>query len=147
MDKHKKVTRRGEGDALQVMGAELRFLCSAEATGKGWSVMEATLPHEAGPPLHEHPWDEGYYVLEGALRFTLGDEVIEAAAGDFLYAPGGTPHAFAGASEQPARVLIFDAPAAAEGFFRDVDREVKEFPRDADKIPEIGQRHGLHFIR
>ena len=30
---------------------------------------------------------------------------------------------------------------------RDVDREVKEMPRDLAKVPEIGKRHQIRFVR
>jgi quercetin dioxygenase-like cupin family protein len=106
-----------------------------------------TLPKHAGPPSHDHPWDEAYYVIEGEVRFGMDGREVLAKAGDFLYAPGGTLHSFQGASDRPARVLIFDAPAHAESFFRDVDREVKEMPRDLAKVPEIGQRHQIRFVR
>jgi quercetin dioxygenase-like cupin family protein len=95
--------------------------------------MEVVLPKDQGPPPHDHPWDEAYFVIAGTVRFLI------------VYAPGGTLHSFKGAGDEPARVLVFDAPAAAEGFFRDVDREVKAFPGDLAKLPEIGLRHQLHF--
>jgi hypothetical protein len=66
-------------------------------------------------------------------------------AGDFIYAPAGTLHGFQGASSEPARVIIFDAPAHAESFFRDLEREVKELPRDLAKVPAIGARHQIRF--
>ena len=147
MGKQAKMVGKGEGETLDVMGTKLRFLCLPEQTDRAWSLMEATLPLDAGPPPHEHPWDEAYYVVEGEVNFVLGDQARRVTAGDFLYAPGGTLHAFKGASERPARVLVFDAPAAAEGFFRDVHREVKEMPADLAKVPEIGERHRLRFIR
>jgi hypothetical protein len=40
---------------------------------------------------------------------------------------------------------VFDAPATAEQFFRDVDREVKSYPADLRKVPEIGLRHQMRF--
>lgn len=101
---------------------------------------------DAGPPRHEHPWDECYYILEGNVRFTLGERVDLFEAGDFLYAPAGTVHGFQGASDTPARMLVFDAPAAAEGFFREVDREVRQMPRDLAKVPEIAARHRMRFL-
>lgn len=137
---------RNEGEKLKVLGTELRFLCLPDQTDQAWSLMEALLPLGAGPPPHEHPWDEAYYIVEGEVDFTLGDSARRVQAGDFLYAPGGTVHAFKGASEHPARVLVFDAPAAAEGFFRDVHREVTQMPRDAALVPRIGERHGLRFV-
>ena len=72
---------------------------------------------------------------------------MTARPGDFIYVPASTPHAFQGLSEKPSRLLFMDVPAHAESFFRDMDREVKEYPRDAAKIPEIGARHKIRFIR
>lgn len=145
MAKQAMVIERGLGETLDVMGARVSFLCPAQATDQEWSLMEVTAPKHAGPPPHEHPWDEAYYVIEGSLRFRIGDTERLVHQGDFLYAPGGTVHAFQGASEQAARVLIFDAPAAAEAFFRDAAAEVRDMPRDLAKVPEIGARHRLQF--
>jgi quercetin dioxygenase-like cupin family protein len=147
MEKQAVVVRRHEGEALKVMGAGVRFVCPAEKTGKSWSMMEVTVPRHAGPTSHHHPWDEAYYIVEGEVRFGMDGREVLAKAGDFLYAPGGTVHSFQGASDNPARVLIFDAPAHAESFFRDMDREVKEMPRDMPKALEIGERHQIHFVR
>jgi len=141
------VVKQGEGETLKVMGAGVRFLCDSGQTGHAWSLMETTLPKDSGPPLHEHPWDEAYYVVEGQVRFMLGAETKVVGAGDFIYAPSGTPHGFHGASEQPARVLVLDVPAHAESFFREVEREVKELPRDLAKVPQIGDRHQIRFAR
>ena len=141
------MVRHGEGESLKVMGAGLRFLCDSGQTGRAWSMMEATLPKDSGPPLHEHPWDEAYYVVAGEVRFLLGSEAKMVGAGDFVYAPAGTLHGFQGASQQPARVLILDVPGHAEAFFREVEREVKELPGDLPKVPAIGERHQIHFAR
>jgi len=145
MSKQAVVVRSGEGEKLAVTGGEVRLLCEADKTDRKWSVLECVLPEKSGPPPHEHPWDEAYYIVDGEVRFTLGDKDLHVKAGDFLYAPSGTLHGFQTTSERPARMLVFDAPAAAGDFFRDVDREVKEFPRDAGKLPEIGVRHGIRF--
>ena len=139
------VTSRASGESLKVMGADVSFLCPANRTGKTWSMMEVTLPRRAGPPPHHHPWDEAYYVIEGEIEFSLDGEERHVKSGDFVYAPGGTVHGFHGASDQPARVLIFDAPAHAEAFFREVDSQVKG-PDDMPKVPGIGERHEIHFL-
>jgi quercetin dioxygenase-like cupin family protein len=144
MGKQASVVKQGEGEAMNVMGAQVRFLCAAEQTEKAWSLMEVGLPMHSGPPPHHHPWDEAYYVVEGEVKFSIDGKERLVKAGDFVYAPGGTVHGFAGASEKPARVIIFDAPAHTEGFFRDVDREVKG-AGDMAKVPAIGKRHEIHF--
>jgi len=76
----------------------------------------------------------------------LGEDVFAAKSGDFVYTPGGVVHGFRGVSTEPARVLIFDAPAHAGTFFKSVDREVRELPRDLPKVMEIGRRTGIEFV-
>ena len=58
-------------------------------------------------------------MVEGEITFTLDGESRRVGSGDFVYAPSGTVHGFSGSSDSPARVLIFDAPAHAEAFFRE----------------------------
>ncbi len=43
-------------------------------------------------------------------------------------------------------MLIFDAPAHAERFFKEIEQEVREMPRDLQKMPAIGARHGVTFL-
>ena len=48
----------------------------------------------AGPVLHVHTYDEIFIVREGRALFTIGDQRIEAGAGDVLMGPAGVPHKF-----------------------------------------------------
>jgi mannose-6-phosphate isomerase-like protein (cupin superfamily) len=58
-------------------------------------------------PLHiHHTDDEAWYVLEGALRFRLGDEEVEAQAGGAVIATRGTPHTYWNPRAEPARYLL-----------------------------------------
>jgi quercetin dioxygenase-like cupin family protein len=139
------IVRKGEAEALSVMGAEVRFPCTGELTGGAFSLMEGVIPKGSGPPAHFHDWAEAFYVISGEVEFEIDGERLLVKAGDFAYAAGGTVHAFRGASEEPARMLIFDAPAHAEGFFREVDREIRS-PQDAAKAPAIGAKHGINFL-
>lgn len=59
-----------------------------------------------GPRLHVHPYDETFIVVAGRARFFVGDEVIEAVAGDVLLGPGGVPHRFENAG--PGRLQTID---------------------------------------
>lgn len=47
-----------------------------------------------GPKLHRHPYPEVFIVREGRALFTIGDETIEAKAGQILVAPANVPHKF-----------------------------------------------------
>ena len=138
--------KAGEGNALNVLGMPLRFLCDAEVTKGGWSLMEEEIPVGLGPPPHRHDWDEAYYLIEGALDFEIDGQPVRVESGDFTYIPRNTVHAFKGASSSPARVLIFAVPAHSSAFFEDLNREVRTVPDDLAKVPAIGQRHGIEFM-
>jgi|SRR6516165_6580860 quercetin dioxygenase-like cupin family protein len=145
MSKQAMIVKSGHAPALNVLGTQVRFLCEGHSTSDAWSLMELVVPKDGGPPLHHHAWDEAYYITAGEVCFLLGAESFIATPGDFVYAPGGVRHGFRGASDHDARMLIFDAPAHAGAFFRRVDREVKEMPRDLPKVLDIGNRTGIHF--
>jgi quercetin dioxygenase-like cupin family protein len=55
-------------------------------------------PPGRGPSLHTHPYAEVFIVQEGHLTFILGDETIEAMAGQIVIAPAGVPHKFTNTS-------------------------------------------------
>ncbi len=48
----------------------------------------------SGPSLHVHPYDEVFIVRQGRAWFTIGDEKIEAEAGQILLGPANVPHKF-----------------------------------------------------
>ena len=145
MSKEAVILKSGEGESMSVLGAGVRFLLQAEKTERSFSLMEVELPRDQGPPPHDHPWDEAYYVLDGEVWFLVNDREQVFTTGDFIYAPGGTLHSFRGAGDKPARVLVMDAPATAEGFFREANREIVNVPEDFAKIPAIGLKHGMRF--
>jgi uncharacterized cupin superfamily protein len=58
-------------------------------------------------PLHTHDSDdEAWYVLEGTLRFRMGDDEVEATAGGAVIATRGTPHTYWNPRREPARYLL-----------------------------------------
>lgn len=68
---------------------------AGEALGSGVTVLAygTDTPGE-GPRLHVHPYDETFVIVAGRARFYVGDEVIEAAAGEVVLGPAGLPHRF-----------------------------------------------------
>ncbi len=138
--------KAGERPAINVLGMPLTMLCEARETGGAWSLFEEKVPLGMGPPAHRHDWDEAYYILEGEIDFEIDGTGLRSSAGDFNYLPRGTIHGFKGASESGARVLIFAAPAHGSEFFEELNSEIRALPEDASKIPEIGKRHGIHFM-
>lgn len=66
-------------------------------------------PFEIDPHVHDDHVDS-FFVVEGEVAFTRGDETIAARPGDFFAAPPGTRHGFRSADGRPARVLNMHAP-------------------------------------
>lgn len=138
--------KAGERKPLTVLGMPLTMLCEAAETGGNWSLFEEEVPFGMGPPPHRHDWDEAYYILAGEVDFVIDGEPRSSAVGDFNYLPRGTVHGFKGASDTPAKVLIFAAPAHGSEFFHELNDEVRNLPDDLEKIPEIGRKHGIQFM-
>ena len=65
-------------------------------------------------PKHHHENEQLTYILEGALRFWIGDdqqETVVVSAGEVLHIPGNVPHK-AEALEDTLDVDVFSPPRA-----------------------------------
>src|SRR5437763_5330069 len=104
-----------EGRTVAVVGDVYRFLATGEDTDGKYALWEAIVPPGGGPPPHVHSREEeGFYVLEGEITFTVGDRRLVATAGTFANMAVGTPHSFRYESNNTARMLISSAPAGLE---------------------------------
>jgi quercetin dioxygenase-like cupin family protein len=117
-----------------------RVLLRSEQSDGHVSVIETAPGPGAGPPLHQHGFDEAFYVIEGELTFQLEDERFTVGPGEVAFAPRGVPHTFANLSDAPARQLIVCTPAGFERYFARMaaEREGTEPPEWAlQPIPEV----------
>jgi quercetin dioxygenase-like cupin family protein len=95
-----------------------KVLLRSEESDGAVAVLEVRSSAEfAGPPLHQHDFDEAFYVLEGELTFRLRDELFTRNAGELAFAPRGVPHTYANLSGAEARALIVCTPAGFERYF------------------------------
>jgi quercetin dioxygenase-like cupin family protein len=60
--------------------------------GPNFSMRRFTMEPGGGMPKHTNTVEHEQYVLGGAARIGLGDEVIEVSRGDVIFIPGGVPH-------------------------------------------------------
>ena len=58
------------------------------------SFFVSSTPPGRGPSLHTHPYTEVFVVQDGSLTFVVGNQTIEAAAGQIILVPAGVPHKF-----------------------------------------------------
>lgn len=81
-------------------------------TGQRMMLAHVYLKKGAVVPKHQHHNEQFTYILEGALRFWIGDdgaEVIDVRAGEVLHIPSNVWHK-AEALEDTLDVDIFDPP-------------------------------------
>jgi mannose-6-phosphate isomerase-like protein (cupin superfamily) len=84
-----------EGRTIAVVGDVYRFPATGEVTNGKYALWEAIVPPGGGPPPHVHSREEeGFYLLEGEITFTIGDKRLVASAGMFANMPVGTTHSF-----------------------------------------------------
>src|SRR3954449_6351629 len=109
---------REEGERLWFLGTLAVIKIPGEASGGRFALIEFLFPQHASPPLHTHPQDESYFVLEGRMTIQAGDQRFQLEAGAAAAVPIGVPHTFR-VDSATARVLVLSTPAGLERMVRD----------------------------
>lgn len=144
-----------QGRRVAVVGDVDRFLATGAETDGKYAIWEALVPPGGGPPPHVHSREEeGFYILEGEITFTVNGDRIVAKAGTFANMPVGTPHSFKNESSQPAKMLISVAPAGVEQMFIEVGVTLPEGATTAlpptkeeiEKLIAIAPKYGIEIL-
>ena len=134
-----------EGGELALTGpTRLRILEDGTTTSHRLGIAEITIaPHTAGPPQHRHAQhDEGFYVVSGTARFTVGAKVYDAGTGTFVLIPPGAPHTFANPGDEAAVLLNTFTPDLYVQYFRDLrDMIAAGHPMTSDAIVDVMSRY------
>ena len=135
-----------EQPVVKVGGLEIRYLMDGIVTGAASGMFELTVPPGARvPPAHSHTNNEEIvYVLEGVLRYRVDEETRDLKAGERMYTPRGSVHAFSNPHGATARALIMLTPDIGAQYFRDVAAIVSgPGAPDPAKMVEVMTRYGL----
>jgi mannose-6-phosphate isomerase-like protein (cupin superfamily) len=139
----------GEGDPLWFLGTMTRLKLASEQSGGRLAVFETILPRGAAPPLHAHPQDETFYVLEGEITAWLVDPAAagsdwvathgrRCASGALVFAAGGTAHTFR-VETDTARLLVLSTPGGIERMVRGLAEPARwpwlPPPPDGPRVP------------
>jgi quercetin dioxygenase-like cupin family protein len=91
--------------SLWFLNTQVTIRVSSRDGSDGISVLEHRASHGDSPPLHIHyDEDEIFHVLEGEVRYRVGDQEHRARAGETLLTPKGIPHTYKVESDE-ARML------------------------------------------
>jgi quercetin dioxygenase-like cupin family protein len=142
-----RVVLRGE-DPLWFLGTLARLKLDGAQTGGRFALWEGVLPRGAAPPLHSHPQDESFYVVEGEVTaWIVGPEHMDdwvaacperGGPGMVVFAPGGTPHTFRVESDT-AKILFLSTPAGVEDYVKALSEPAAwpwlQPPADGPRVP------------
>lgn len=142
----------GAARAFWVLGGLYEVLLSAEESRGASTVVRITLPEGLGPPMHIHPGSETVYVLDGRVRYFIGDDAVDAGPGAMIHLPAGVVERFEATTR--AELLVTYSPGGIEHFFAEVGepaprREVPPpptTPPDVDRLADIGARYGMKIL-
>jgi mannose-6-phosphate isomerase-like protein (cupin superfamily) len=132
-----------ETDSFDFGGLSVRWKVDGNQTGGRFSVVHHPIaPHALGAPLHyHHNEDELSYVLTGRLGALLGDHVVTAEPGTWVFKSRQQWHTFWNAGETPCEIIEVISPAGFEHYFR----EVAESWGDRAKFAHINQKYALEM--
>ena len=126
------------GESIQLGPTRMRILEDGSTTNHRLGIGEITLaPHTDGPPQHRHArHDEGFYVVSGLARFTVGTKSYDAPAGTLVMLPPGAPHTFANPTDGTTVLLNTFTPDLYVQYFRDLRQMIAD-GRDLDETALI----------
>jgi mannose-6-phosphate isomerase-like protein (cupin superfamily) len=148
-----------EKELFDFGGLGVRWKIDGPASDGRFSVVHHPLaPRALAAPLHYHHNEDEYsYVLKGKLGALLGDDVVTAEVGTWVFKPRGQWHTFWNAGDEPCEIIEVISPAGFENFFREVAAawgDLQKFAEinaryrldmDFDSVPGLCQRFGLTF--
>jgi quercetin dioxygenase-like cupin family protein len=147
------------GETYQI-GPELVTLkVLVNESGGRYLVIEVNTPPGGGPPIHTHPSDEVFFVVNGEFEFpTIRDgqvESVRGSAGETVHIPGSIPHSYKNVGDERGTLIGVLAPGDdMEGFFREGGIPFSDWnnlppletPPDFDRMLAAARKHGLEFL-
>ncbi|MBA3736024.1 MAG: cupin domain-containing protein [Actinobacteria bacterium] len=108
------------GERVDLAGLGIVWKIEGAEANERFSVVHHPLaPRALAAPLHRHTREDEYsYVLEGTLGALLGDEVVTAEPGTWVFKPRDQWHTFWNAGDTPCEIIEIISPAGFENFFR-----------------------------
>ncbi|WP_405582999.1 cupin domain-containing protein [Streptomyces sp. NBC_01190] len=134
------------GEVIDLGPARIRVLEDGATTAHRLGIGEITLaPRSAGPPQHRHAeHDEGFYVVAGTARFTVGRTDHEAPAGTLVMVPPGAPHTFANPGDEPLVMINTFTPDLYVRYFSELRDTLASAPENlapAQVTAEVMERY------
>jgi mannose-6-phosphate isomerase-like protein (cupin superfamily) len=132
-------------DRIDLGGIGVAWKIPGAATGERFSVVHHPLaPRALAAPLHRHTREDEYsYVLDGTLGALLGDEVLMAGPGTWVFKPRDQWHTFWNGGDTPCEIIEIISPAGFEQFFRELAALFSDALPEAAAMGDLCGRYGV----
>jgi quercetin dioxygenase-like cupin family protein len=101
----------GEGRSYLWYNFLFTMKAGPRETGGAFALMDFATRKGEEPPEHVHEGeDELFYILEGDLTFSCGDNSFDVGPRGFIFLPRDIPHSFTIRSHGLARMLVITHP-------------------------------------
>ncbi|MGC1303182.1 MAG: cupin domain-containing protein [Caulobacteraceae bacterium] len=112
-----------------------------------FTVLDMVITPGFGAPAHiSSTEDKLFIVIEGRLKYLIGDETETASPGARVIVPRGVVHGFTNVGDGDARHILVSTPRRHEEFFRDLHNLAGSPQQRADELPAIAQRHDQSIV-
>lgn len=122
----------GGGRRYPLGSMEAVFKADCDETSEAYSISEWWLEaQQGGPGAHVHDAnDDVFYVLEGPIRFHLGEDQLDVEKGGFVLVPAGVMHDFENLSDHRVGMLNFYVPGGFEREMPGIVAWFRDHPND-----------------
>ena len=133
------------GKRLEFLGVTHKL--THQQTGDAYYLFEFKFDPESGDRLHVHQHeDEIVHVLEGAIEIRLGDQRLQAVAGDVAHLPKQIPHALYNPLKTRSRYLGIAVPGEMENFFDELSTAQEAGALDDASHRRISLKYGIEWL-
>lgn len=131
----------GTGDSFDFGGLGVGWKIDSSDTAGRFSIVHHPIkPHSLAAPLHRHHNEDEYsYVLSGSFGALLGEEVVTAEAGTWIFKPRGQWHTYWNPGDEPCEIIEIICPGGLEDYFR----EVAACWGDVARFAELNRKYSL----
>ena len=137
-----------EGERVDLGGLGIVWKIEGAAAEGRFSVVHHPLaPRALAAPLHRHTREDEYsYVLTGTLGALLGDDVVTAEPGTWVFKPRNQWHTFWNAGDTPCEIIEIISPAGFENFFHELaEVYAGDGGPDLGRFADLCSRYGLEM--
>jgi mannose-6-phosphate isomerase-like protein (cupin superfamily) len=149
----------GGGNSFDFGGFGVQWKIDGPSTNQRFAVVHHPLaPRALAAPLHYHHNEDEYsFVLSGSLGALLGERVVTASPGSWVFKPRYQWHTFWNAGDDWCEIIEVISPAGFENYFREVAAAWMDFGKFVEinkkysldmrfeSVPDLCSRFGLTF--